>query len=67
MASLESLDGLLRDAGKLLNQASHEIRDIGLAPERNVRAIGEALVKMFEIQRQIYEQRPDLTPTFLKK
>jgi hypothetical protein len=27
----------------------------------------EALVLAFEIQRDIYERRPDLTPDFLKK
>jgi hypothetical protein len=62
MASLENLDGLLQQAGKLLNEAAHEIRDIPLAPEKNIRAIGEVLIRIFEIQRQIYEQRPDLTP-----
>ena len=67
MSSLDSLNCLLSDAGKLLDQASSEIRDASLNPEQNIRRIAEALMRIFEVRMQIYEQRPDLSPEYLKK
>jgi hypothetical protein len=65
--SLESLNGLLLEAAKLLDQSSHQIRDSGLNSEENIRRIAEALIKIFEVQMQIYQLRPDLAPDYLKK
>ncbi len=45
MASLESLEELLRTAGELLDRAAAEIRDIPLKPEQNVRSIGDVRIK----------------------
>jgi len=67
MASLEQLDNLLSQAANLLDQAGSEIRDLQLNSEENLRKVGEALVNIFEIRLQIFKQRPDLTPDYLKK
>ncbi len=64
--SLDRLDSQLRQAAKLLNDCAKLIRDIQLDSKSNIRRIGEALVNVFEIQNQIYERRPDLTPDHLK-
>jgi hypothetical protein len=34
--------------------------------ELNIRRVGEALGNLFEIRNEIYEERPDLMPEFLK-
>ncbi len=67
MASLEELNNLLTEATRLLDKAASQIRDLNLNKQTNIRKVGEALVLAFEIQRDIYERRPDLTPDFLKK
>lgn len=67
MSSLDSLNTLLSDAGTLLDQASSEIRDTKLNPEQNIGRIGAALMKIFEVRMEIYQQRPDLSPEYLKK
>lgn len=66
MATLESIDEKLRIAAESLDLAASEIRDLPLDPVRKyIRNIGEALGEIFEIQHQIYEQRPDLRPEIL--
>jgi hypothetical protein len=65
--SLDSLNALLLEAAKLLDQSSHQIRDTGLNPEENIHRIAEALIKIFEVRMQIYRQRPDLASDYLKK
>lgn len=67
MATLEKLDNLLSEAANLLDQAGSEITDLHMNSEENLRKIGEALVTIFEIRLQIFKQRPDLTPDYLKK
>jgi hypothetical protein len=63
--SLEALDEMLRSAASTLDAAAAVIRDLDLAPERNVKKIGETLINIFEIQHEIYAIRPDLRPDFL--
>ena len=66
MATLESLYEKLEGATRLLDQAAGDIRDLPLEPKRaNIKVIGEALSQIFELQRQIYHQRPELIPTYL--
>jgi len=65
--SLDSLNALLSEAAKLLDQSAGQIRDTGLNPEANVRKIAEALAEIFEVRMQIFQLRPDLTPDYLKK
>ena len=67
MASWEELENLLREASNLLDKAAAEILDLGLDPERNVRRIGEAIVLAAEIRNEIYIQRQDLMPEYLRK
>ena len=65
--SLDSLNALLSEAAKLLDQSAGQIRDTGLNPEENIRKIAEALAEIFEVRMQIFQLRPDLTPDYLKK
>jgi hypothetical protein len=66
-SSLDSLNALLSEAAKLLDQSAGQIRDTGLNPEENIRKIAEALAEIFEVRMQIFQLRPDLTPDYLKK
>jgi hypothetical protein len=63
--SFEDLDKMLTSAASTLDVAAAAIRDLDLAPETNVKRIGEALVSIFQIQHEIYAMRPDLRPDFL--
>lgn len=65
--SLDSLNALLSEAAKLLDQSAGQIRDTGLNPEEDIRKIAEALAEIFEVRMQIFQLRPDLTPDYLKK
>ncbi len=67
MASLDSLNDLLTEAARLLDEASSQVRDLQLNPEQNIRKIGEALANISEVRLQVYAQRPDLAPEYLKK
>lgn len=67
MPSIDRLNRLLAEAGHLLDEASIEIRDMGIDPEQNIRKIAEALVNISEIQLEVYQRRPDLMPDYLKK
>jgi hypothetical protein len=63
MASLETINEKLTVAAKSLDQAAEEIRDLPLdASKHNIRAIGEALANIFQIQHEIYRLRPELKP-----
>ena len=67
MATLESLNELLREAARLLDKAAEEIRDSPLKPIRsNIEHTGKALAEVFELQLQIDALRPDLSPQFMK-
>jgi hypothetical protein len=68
MASLESINDKLRIAAENLDQAAIEIRDLPLEPtKQHIRAIGEALANIIEIQHKIYRMRPELEPDYLKE
>ena len=66
-ASLERLDRQLAMSSSILGDCAALIRDLDLNAHENIRRIGETLQRLFAIQRQIYELRPDLTPEYLKK
>ncbi len=65
--SYESLDELLAAAAHKLDSAAALIRDLDLAPDANIKKLGESLVNIFEIQGEIYAVRPDLRPEFLRE
>ena len=68
MASLESINEKLRVAAENLDQAATEIRDLPLEPpKQHIRAIGEALANVFQIQHEIYRLRPELEPAYLRE
>ena len=61
MHPLESLHRSLRVAAMLLDSAAGQVRDAKLLPVKtNIRKIGEALAAVFEVQRAIYKQSPEL-------
>lgn len=60
--SLEDLDELLKSAASKLDAAAAAVQDLGLAPESNVKKIGEVLVNISQIQHEIYAIRLDLRP-----
>ena len=65
--SLDRLDRQLTKSAKMLGDCAALIRDLDLDAHENIKRIGEALVRIFEIEGQIYELRPDLTPKYLTK
>lgn len=65
--SYESLDELLTASAFQLDNAAALIKDFDLAPEFNIKEVGELLVNIFEIQGNIYAIRPNLRPDFLQK
>jgi hypothetical protein len=65
--SLERLNRQLAMSWMMLGDCSRLIRDLELNHEENIRRIGNALLLIFDILDQIYEQRPDLTPEHVKK
>ena len=67
MESPERLENLLNEASGLLDEAASVIRDLGMAPERNIRRIGDALRMISDVRMAICEDRPDLTPSFLRE
>jgi hypothetical protein len=64
---LDALDRDLNRATKLLGDCARRIRRTELSHSENRRLIGQALAKILQIQLQIYERRPDLTPEHLTK
>lgn len=66
MATLDELEAQLRTVAQMLDGSASVIRDLDLNSPTNIRRIAEALVLVFEIQREIYAVRPDLAPDFLK-
>ena len=66
MASLEGLHEILRDAASKLDEAARAIRESPLDPVKpNIHHIANALGEVFELQRQIWVQRPELIPEHL--
>jgi hypothetical protein len=67
MPTLDELDDQLTAAASILDMAAVTIRDCPLEPTQDhIRRIGEALASIFDIQRAIYEKRPDLKPGILR-
>ena len=61
MHPLEDLHRTLRVAAMLLDVAAGQVRDAKLLPvKENIRAIGECLAAIFEVQQVIYKQEPEL-------
>jgi len=68
VATLESINEKLRVAAEHLDQAAKETRDLPLEPpKQHIRAIGEALVNVFQIQHEIYRLRPEMQPADLRE
>ena len=68
MATLDDLAARLEIAGHLLNEASEASRDLPLEPvNTHIRAIGEAMASIFDVQRAVFALRPELEPAFLKE
>ena len=68
MGTIDELADLLEVAGRLLSEASRTVRDLPLEPvPGNLRAIGEAMAKIYDVQRAIFSLRPDLEPAFLRE
>lgn len=65
-ASLDLLDKNLRQAAKLLDACADQLRDLQLNSDQNIERIGQTIATIFEIQQDIYAQRPQLTPPYLK-
>ncbi len=59
------LHAQLAGAAELLDAACQLINDRDFDRSENLRKIGEALSRIFEIQHQIYERRPDIKPSWL--
>jgi hypothetical protein len=65
-AALGRLNEKLETAAKVLDDCAQLVVDLELEPQAHLRSVGRALGTIFEIQNQIYEERPDLIPEFLK-
>jgi len=65
MDSLTRLNQTLKVVGLLLDRAAGQIRDASLSPTKtHIHSIGEALCNIFEIQRAIFQLRPELEPKY---
>ena len=61
MHPLIELHNTLQAAGMLLDSAAGQVRDAKLLPaKQHIQKIGEALATIFEIQRAIHVQAPEL-------
>jgi hypothetical protein len=61
------LDSELRRATTILERCAKAMPRIPLEPSSDhIKSIGQAMVNVFEIQKRIYELRPELIPNFLK-
>jgi hypothetical protein len=66
MASLEALHEILNAAASKLNEAANAIREAPLDPVKpNIHHIANALSELFELQRKVWVQRPELIPEHL--
>lgn len=65
---LERLEQDLQLAVRILGEdCAGLFRELNLRSRKNIRAIGGSLVGIFDIQEQIYAERPDLIPEFLRE
>ncbi len=65
MATFEQLNSLLQEAGTCLDAAASVAVDLQFDTDKNVREIGEILMRIFEIRLKIFAIRPDLRPSEL--
>lgn len=63
---IERLNDKLETVGKTLDECAELVVELELEPKEYLRAIGTSLATIFTIQHQIYEERPDLIPLFLR-
>jgi hypothetical protein len=63
----ERLEDLLQRAGRLLDEAATVIRELEIAPDQNIRRIGEALGTISDIRLTIYQAHPARRPDFLRE
>jgi hypothetical protein len=66
-SDFEDLNNHLAAAARELGATTEPIRRLDLNPEVNCRKLAEALGNVFEIMRDVYEQRPDLMPDYMRK
>jgi hypothetical protein len=64
--ALGRLNEKLATAGKVLDDCAELVVELELEPKLHLYAIANCLATIFEIQGQIYAERPDLIPGFLK-
>jgi len=64
--SLDELNAELERVVKMMDGCIDAIKELDLVPRANIGHVGEALAAIFEIQFEIYKQRPDLTPKLLE-
>jgi hypothetical protein len=64
--TLGRINKRLTGATRQLNQAARDIRDAKFQPQRSILKIGEALAIVFDIQNEIYRERPDLLPKYMR-
>ena len=62
-----SLDRQLTKSARMLSDCARLVKDLDFNRRENMKRIAAALTTIFEVQNQIYERRPDLTPEHLKK
>lgn len=63
---LRELDSILNRGTRLIDSAAKLVVPAGMH-KKNVRKLGEALVRVFDVQQEIYDRQPELLPEFLKK
>jgi len=71
MAKLDHIHAKLIEASRLLDEAAREMRELqGSAsgtPREQVSKIGTAIAEVMLVRHQIYIQRPDLMPGYLRE
>ena len=66
--SLKDINEKLAAAARILDEAAGEFHRSDLQPTKTyTREIGEALSRIFAVQRAIYELQPELKPKFLSE
>ena len=64
--SLEELEGLLKEVGDKLNKSAYIVRQLNFEEQLNLKRIGLALGKIYDVQNEIYSVKPELRPEYLK-
>ncbi len=62
---LNHLDRRLTRASRILGDCAGLVRDLDLNRRENIRRTGEAIGKIAEIQKEIYQLRPDIMPSYM--